>query len=85
MAAFLLPLALAAGALLPVQVGVNSRLRVFVGGAATTIGPILTGQIMASIVIDHFGLIRVAVHEATVPRVLSALLIMPGGIVVQRF
>jgi transporter family-2 protein len=147
MAPFLLPLALAAGALLPVQFGVNSHLRIFVGGpvaattisfvvamvvlavaalvvrrclpepgsvpsaprwawsggllgaffvlasivltprlgAATTIGPILTGQIMASIVIDHFGLIRVAVHEATVPRVLSALLIMPGGIVVQRF
>ena len=56
MAAFLLPLTLAAGALLPVQVGVNSHLGNFVGGAATTIGLTLTGQTRAWIVIDHFGL-----------------------------
>ncbi len=56
MAAFLLPLTVAAGALLPVQVGVNSYLRNFVGGAATTIGLPLTGQTRAWIVIDHFGL-----------------------------
>jgi len=34
---------------------------------------------MASIVIDHFGLIRVAVVEATPPRVLGALLIIAGS------
>ncbi len=138
----LLPVALAAGMLLPVQFGVNSHLRNFVGrpvaaaaisfvvgtaalvvqrslpepgsvasapwwawtggllgaffvlasivltprlGAATTIGLILTGQIMASIAIDHFGLIRVPVHEATLPRILGAGLIVAGVIVVQRF
>ena len=142
-----MPIALAAGMLLPVQFGVNSHLRNFVGGpvaaaaisfvvgtvalavaalvvqrslpepgsaasapwwawtggllgaffvlasivltprlgAATTIGLILTGQIMASIVIDHFGLIRVPVHEASLPRILGALLIVAGVIVVQRF
>jgi transporter family-2 protein len=54
--------------------------------AMTTIGLILTGQILASIVIDHFSLSRVAVHEATLPRVLGALLIIAGVIiVVQRF
>jgi len=56
MAAFLLPLTLAAGALLPVQVGVNSHLTNLVGGAATTIGLTLTRQTRAWIVIDHFGL-----------------------------
>ena len=143
----LVPVALAAGMFLPVQFGVNSHLRNFVGGpvaaaaisfvvgtvalavaalivqrslpepgsvasapwwawtggllgaffvfasivltprlgAATTIGLILTGQVMASIVIDHFGLIRVPVHEVSLPRILGALLIVAGVIVVQRF
>jgi bacterial/archaeal transporter family-2 protein len=143
----LLPVALAAGIVLPVQFGVNSQLRNFVGGpvaaaaisfvvgtvalavaalvvqrsmpepgsaasapwwawtggllgaffvlasiiltprlgAATTIGLILTGQVLASIVIDHFGLIRVPVHEASFPRIIGALLIVAGVVIVQRF
>jgi bacterial/archaeal transporter family-2 protein len=143
----LLPVALAAGMVLPVQFAVNSHLRNFVGGpvgaaaasfvvgtvalaaavlvvqrslpepgsvmsapwwawtggllgaffvlasiiltprlgAATTIGLILTGQVLASIVIDHFGLIRVPIHEATLPRILGAVLIVAGVIIVQRF
>jgi transporter family-2 protein len=147
MAWVLLPVALAAGVILPVQFAVNSHLRNFVGGpvaaaavsfvvgtvalaiaalvlqrslpepgsvasapwwawtggllgaffvlasivltprlgAATTIGLILTGQVIASIVIDHLGLLRVPVHEASLPRILGALLIVVGVIVVQRF
>ena len=54
-------------------------------GAATTIGLFLTGQVIASITIDHFGLFRVAVQEATVPRLLGALLIVAGVFLVQRF
>jgi transporter family-2 protein len=138
MAWILLPAAVAAGVVLPVQFGVNSQLRTFVGGplaaaavalgvaalvvqrslpgsvasapwwawtggllgalfvlasiiltprlgAATTIGLILTGQVLASIVIDHFGLIRVPVHEASFPRIIGALLIVAGVVMVQRF
>jgi bacterial/archaeal transporter family-2 protein len=143
----LLPVALAVGIVLPVQFGINSQLRNFVGGpvaaaaisfvvgtvalavaalvvqsslpepgsaasapwwawtggllgaffvlasiiltprlgAATTIGLILTGQVLASIVIDHFGLIRVPVHEASFPRIIGALLIVAGVVMVQRF
>jgi transporter family-2 protein len=54
-------------------------------GAAATIGLILTGQVIASMVIDHFGLIQVPVHEASVPRVLGTLLIIAGVVLVQRF
>ncbi len=54
-------------------------------GTATTIGLFLTGQVIASITIDHFGLFRVAVQEATVPRLLGALLIVAGVFLVQRF
>jgi transporter family-2 protein len=143
----LLPVALAVGIVLPVQFGINSQLRNFVGGpvaaaaisfvvgtvalavaalvvqsslpepgsaasapwwawtggllgaffvlasiiltprlgAATTIGLILTGQVLASVVIDHFGLIRVPVHEASFPRIVGALLIVTGVVMVQRF
>jgi transporter family-2 protein len=36
-------------------------------------------------VIDHFGLIRVPVHEASLPRIAGALLIVAGVVLVQRF
>jgi transporter family-2 protein len=41
--------------------------------------------VLASIVIDHFGLIRVPVHEASFPRIVGALLIVAGVVMVQRF
>jgi transporter family-2 protein len=54
-------------------------------GAATTVGLFLAGQMIASVVIDHFGLLRLAVHEATFPRILGAGLILVGVFLVQRF
>lgn len=54
-------------------------------GAATTVGVVLTGQVIASIVIDHFGLIRVSVHEVNVPRLAGAAFIVVGVALVQRF
>ena len=54
-------------------------------GAATTVGFFLAGQVVASMVIDHFGLFRVAVQEVTLPRLLGALLIVAGVFLVQRF
>ena len=54
-------------------------------GAATTVGLFLTGQVTASIILDHFGLLRIPVHEATLPRLAGALLIIVGVVLVQRF
>ena len=54
-------------------------------GAATTVALILTGQVLASIVIDHFGLFRVASQEATPLRLLGVLLIVAGVFFVQKF
>ena len=54
-------------------------------GAATTVALILTGQVLASIAIDHFGLFRLASQEATPLRLLGALLIVAGVFFVQRF
>jgi transporter family-2 protein len=54
-------------------------------GAATTVGVFLTGQVVASIAIDHFGLLGVPVQSASLPRVGGALLIVLGVVIVQRF
>ena len=54
-------------------------------GSAATIGFVLAGQVAASVVIDHFGLLRTAVHEATLPRLIGAALIVAGVALVQRF
>jgi len=54
-------------------------------GAATTVGLFLAGQMIASIIIDHFGLLRVAVHEATIPRLLGLALVLLGVFLVQKF
>jgi hypothetical protein len=43
----------------------------------------LAGQVIASIVIDHFGLIRVPVHELNIPRLAGAVLIVVGVALVQ--
>jgi transporter family-2 protein len=54
-------------------------------GAATTVGLLLTGQVIASITIDHFGLFGVPVQPASIPRLLGAVLIIIGVVIVQRF
>lgn len=54
-------------------------------GAATTVGLFLAGQVVASIVIDHFGLLGVATQHVTLPRILGVLLVLAGVFLVQRF
>ena len=54
-------------------------------GVATTIGLFLAGQVVASIMIDNFGLFGTPVQAASIPRILGALLIIVGVAVVQRF
>ena len=54
-------------------------------GAATTVALILTGQVLASIAIDHFSLFRAATREATPLRLLDATLRGAGVFCLQRF
>ena len=54
-------------------------------GAATTVGLFLTGQVIGSIAIDHFGLLGVPVQSASLARIGGALLIVLGVAIVQRF
>jgi transporter family-2 protein len=54
-------------------------------GAAATLGAGVAGQLLASVVLDSFGLLGVARHQLTVPRVAGVLLLLCGVVLVQRF
>ncbi len=53
-------------------------------GAATTVTFIVAGQILASIILDHFGLLNLPVHPVTLQRLGGAALVIAGVIVVLR-
>jgi len=54
-------------------------------GAATMVAGILTGQMLASLVLDHFGLIGYAVHPINGMRLLGVLLLMSGVLLIRWF
>ena len=54
-------------------------------GAAATVGYVLAGQVVAAIVIDNFGLLGVQMQTVSITRILGALLIIGGVVVVQKF
>lgn len=54
-------------------------------GAGSTIALSIAGQVLASVVIDAVGLVRVPVHPVSVLRVVGALLVIGGAVLVQRF
>lgn len=143
----LVTLALVAGAFMPIQAGVNSRLRFLIGdpvsaamisfavgtlglaayvialrkpwpdaalvsaapwwlwtgglmgaffvaasvvlaprlGAAAMMAWLIAGQLTASVLLDHFGLIGYALREASPLRLVGAGLLVAGAVLVQRF
>jgi transporter family-2 protein len=54
-------------------------------GAVTLIGVILAGQALASLVVDHFGMVGFEEHHATPGRVAGLLLIALGVLFVRLF
>ena len=52
-------------------------------GAATFFALLITGQMLGSIVFDHFGLLGVPVHPVSAIRVVGAALLV-GGVVLIR-
>jgi transporter family-2 protein len=51
-------------------------------GASPTIGFIVGGQMIASIVLDHFGLLNLPASPATLPKLGGAVLVIIGAIIV---
>jgi transporter family-2 protein len=52
-------------------------------GAATVIALIVAGQMLGSLAFDHFGLLGVPVHPASVPRLMGAALLVLGVILIR--
>lgn len=52
-------------------------------GVVLMLGLILVGQMVASLVVDHYGLVGAPVREATPPRILGVLLVIAGVVLVQ--
>ncbi len=53
-------------------------------GAAGWLAVVVTGQILASVVLDHFGLIGFAVHRVSPWRVAGVAMLLAGAAVVLR-
>jgi transporter family-2 protein len=54
-------------------------------GVAMTFSLIIAGQMLVTIVIDHFGLLGVPVKEISLTRVAGVLMITGGVILIRRF
>lgn len=54
-------------------------------GAATFISITIAGQMLVSILLDHFGLVGFASRPATAPRLLGALLLVAGVLLIRKF
>ena len=54
-------------------------------GATTMIGFLLAGQMIASLVLDHFGLLGYAQHAINLWRVLGVVLLASGVMLIKTF
>jgi transporter family-2 protein len=53
-------------------------------GAATLIAAVVAGQMVASLVLDQYGLVGFPIHPITGARVLGAALVIGGVLLIQR-
>lgn len=54
-------------------------------GAATLIGLSVTGQMVSSIVLDHYGLVGYPVHPVSAGRIVGSMLLLLGVFLIKRF
>ena len=54
-------------------------------GVAMTFSLIIAGQMLVTVIIDHFGLLGVPVKEVSLPRAAGILLITAGVVLIRRF
>lgn len=54
-------------------------------GVAMTFSLIIAGQMIVTLIIDHFGLLGIPVKEISIPRVAGILLIAAGVVLIRKF
>ena len=52
-------------------------------GAAAVVGFVVAGQMLTSLTVDHFGWLGLPQHTASVPRLLGALLLLAGVVLLR--
>ncbi len=53
-------------------------------GAATLIATVVAGQMLASVALDHYGLVGYALHPINLWRVVGIVLVIGGVVLIQR-
>ncbi len=54
-------------------------------GAAVLVALVIAGQLLVSLVLDHFGLVGFAQHPISPARILGAALLLVGVVLIQRY
>ena len=54
-------------------------------GVAMTFSLIIAGQMLVTLVIDHFGLLGVPVQPVSIPRLAGILLVTAGVVLIRKF
>lgn len=54
-------------------------------GVAMTVSLIIAGQMLMSIMIDHFGLLGLPVREISLPRLAGVLMIVFGVVLIRKY
>ena len=54
-------------------------------GAATLTALVVTGQLVCSVVLDHFGWVGFTEHAASIGRIIGCVLMMAGFFLIARF
>jgi transporter family-2 protein len=54
-------------------------------GASVLIASILVGQMLAALIIDHFGYFGIPQHSVSAPRIAGALLLVVGVVLIRAF
>jgi bacterial/archaeal transporter family-2 protein len=54
-------------------------------GGALTLSLLVVGQMLAALIIDHFGLLGISRHEITPIRALGAVCLVTGVVLIRRF
>lgn len=54
-------------------------------GVALTFSLVLAGQMVTTLVIDHYGLLGVPIKEVNLPRVFGIILLIAGVVIVRKY
>lgn len=54
-------------------------------GAATTLGLMIAGQMLTSLVLDHFGIVGYEEHPTNIWRITGVCLLLAGVVLIKKF